>query len=181
RFLACLVLSCVVPCSSSAPTRTDGGVVTVDPVSDPVWERDMARFAAEDAAAPPPADPVVFTGSSSVRMWDTLAADFPNVHTLNRGFGGSQVRDSVHHADQVAVRYRPRQVLIYAGDNDINAGRTPHQVLADFSAFVDRLRRDLPDVRIGWLAIKPSPSRIDQLPRQQEANRLVRAWAARQQ
>ena len=138
----------------------------------------MARFAAEDAASPPPARPVVFTGSSSVRMWETLSRDFPGVPVLNRGFGGSQVRDSVWFADEVAVRYRPRQILIYAGDNDIDAGRSPEQVLSDFEAFVARVRRDLPGVRIGFLAIKPSPSRIGQLPRQQEANRLVRSWAA---
>lgn len=177
----CLLVLWFAGCTSVAPAPVGGEPAPIDPVSDTAWAQDMARFAAEDEASPPPSHPVVFTGSSSVRMWETLAADFPGVPVLNRGFGGSQVRDSVHYADQVAVRYRPRQVLIYAGDNDINAGRTPQQVLADTEAFVARLRRDIPDVRIGWLAIKPSPSRIDQLPRQQEANRLVRAWAARQQ
>ena len=141
----------------------------------------MARFAAEDAASPPPARPVVFTGSSSVRMWETLAADFPGVPVLNRGFGGSQVRDATWHLEQVALRYRPRQVLIYAGDNDINAGRTPEQVLADVRSFVAALRAELPDVRVGYLAIKPSPSRAEQLGRQQAANALVRDWAAAQE
>lgn len=152
----------------------------LDPVSSPEWQADMARFAAEDAASPPPERPVVFTGSSSVRMWSTLAEDFPGVPVLNRGFGGSQVRDAVWYADEVAVRYRPRQVLLYAGDNDINAGRTPEQVLHDVQAFVARLRRDLPGVRIGFLSIKPSPSREAQLPLQQAANRLVREWIATQ-
>ena len=166
-------------CAATAPAAADPPPA-VDPVSSPDWAADMARFAAEDAARPPPVAPVVFTGSSSVRMWETLAADFPGVPVLNRGFGGSQVRDSVWHADQVVVRYRPRQVVIYAGDNDIDAGRSPQQVLSDVQAFVARLREDLPGVRIGYLAIKPSPSRVDQLQRQQEANRLVRAWAATQ-
>lgn len=170
-----------LPACHSAPQAASGDApFTVDPVSSQDWAADMARFAAEDAASPPPPDPVVFTGSSSVRLWDTLAQDFPGVPVLNRGFGGSQVRDSVWYADQVAVRYRPRQVLIYAGDNDIDAGRTPQQVLSDFQAFVARLRRDLPEVRIGYLAIKPSPLRVSQLPAQQEANALVRQWAATQ-
>lgn len=179
-FLAALLLgsSLLGACRSPAPIA--GALPPVDAVSSDAWATDMARFAAEDAATPPPADAVVFTGSSSVRMWESLAADFPGVAVLNRGFGGSQVRDSVHYADQVAVRYRPRQVLIYAGDNDIDAGRTPHQVLHDMQAFTARLRRDLPRVRIGFLAIKPSPLRVAQLPRQQEANRLVREWAATQ-
>jgi len=171
--LAMLLGACT---SVPAPTRPQA---TPDPVSSPEWTTDMARFAAEDAVRPPPADPVVFTGSSSVRMWETLAADFPAVPVLNRGFGGSQLRDAVHHADQVAIRYRPRMILLYAGDNDVDAGRSPRQVLDDFRAFVERVRHDLPEVPIAFLAIKPSPARAGQLPRQQQANALVKAEAAR--
>lgn len=178
--LPTLLLAWLLSACAATPATPETAVPRVDPVSSPDWIQDMARFAAEDAANPPPAGSVVFTGSSSVRMWETLAADFPGVPVLNRGFGGSQVRDSVHYADQVAVRYRPRQVVIYAGDNDVNAGRTPDQILRDVQAFVSRLRQDLPDVRIGYLAIKPSPSRTEQLGRQQDANRLVREWAATQ-
>lgn len=179
--LALLLGLLLAACAGTAPERAgEAPAAAIDPVSSPDWVKDMARFAAEDAASPPPAAPIVFTGSSSVRMWETLAGDFPGLPVLNRGFGGSQVRDSIWHADDVAVRYRPRQVLIYAGDNDVNAGRRPEQVLSDFEAFVARLRQDLPEVRVGFLAIKPSPSRIEQLPRQQAANRLVRAWAMTQ-
>ena len=161
-------------CASAPPAQ-----IAVDPVSAPVWVNDMARFEAEDAANPPPAAPIVFTGSSSVRMWDSLASDFPGKPVLNRGFGGSQVRDAVHYADQIAVRYQPRMIVLYSGDNDINAGRSPEQVLSDFRAFVARIRQALPRTPIAYLAIKPSPSRIDQLPRQQQANALLRQEAAR--
>src|SRR3546814_18273907 len=139
----------------------------------------MAGFAAQDARQPPPAHPVVFTGSSSVRMWASLAADFPRQPVLNRGFGGSQLRDAIWHADQVAVRYQPRRIVLYAGDNDIDAGRTPEQVRDDFRAFVARIRRDLPDVPIAWLAIKPTLARVDQLPAPQRANARVGGAAAR--
>lgn len=161
-------------CASAPPAQ-----IAVDPVSTPVWVNDMARFEAEDAANPPPAAPIVFTGSSSVRMWDSLASDFPGKPVLNRGFCGSQVRDAVHYADQIAIRYQPRMIVLYSGDNDINAGRSPQQVLSDFRAFVARIRQALPRTPIAYLAIKPSPSRIDQLPRQQQANALLRQEAAR--
>ncbi len=168
--------------AGDAPRVDDAASVSqapLDPPSSAEWAKDMARFAAEDAARPPPPRPVVFTGSSSVRMWDTLARDFPGTSVLNRGFGGSQVRDAVHYADEVAIRYRPRMVLLYAGDNDIDAERTPQQVREDFRAFVARVRRDAPGTRVAFLAIKPSPARIDQLARQQQANALVKADAAR--
>ena len=180
----CLALLLAAGCAAvHAPARTSGAggaAWAVDPPSSPDWAADMARFEAEDAAAPPPQDAYVFTGSSSVRMWETLAADFAGKPVLNRGFGGSQLRDAVHYADQIAIRYRPRMILIYAGDNDIDAGRTPQQVLHDFRAFVARVRRDLPDTPIAFIAIKPSPSRADQLPSQQQANALVKAEAERQ-
>lgn len=160
-----------------APTAPVAGAV--DPVSAPEWVDDMRRFAAQDAATPPPAHPIVFTGSSSVRLWLTLNEDFPGKPVLNRGFGGSQLRDVVHYADQLAIHYRPRMIVVYAGDNDINAGRTPPQVLSDFRALVARIRRDLPKVPIVYLSIKPSPSRAAQLDAQREANALVRAEAAK--
>ena len=168
-------------CAGAGPTdaREVPAAPALDPVSSPQWAGDMAAFTAEDAAHPPPAHPIVFTGSSSVRMWQTLATDFPGKPVLNRGFGGSQLRDSTWYADDVAIRYQPRQVVLYAGDNDIDAGRTPKQVLADFRAFVARIRKDLPEVPIDWLAIKPSLARIDQLPAQREANALVQAETAK--
>ena len=165
---------------ATAPPRTDPASDTpLDPVSSPQWRTDMERFTAEDAATPPPAHPVVFTGSSSVRMWTSLAQDFPGAPVLNRGFGGSQLRDAVWYADAIAVRYAPRRIVLYSGDNDIDAGRTPQQVLSDFRAFVARVRRDLPRVPIAYLAIKPSLARVAQLPRQREANALIAAEARR--
>jgi lysophospholipase L1-like esterase len=161
---------------------TSGGGVPadLDPVSSPEWATDMARFAAEDAATPPPERPIVFTGSSSVRMWETLAADFPDVTVLNRGFGGSQVRDAVWYADEVALRYRPRQIVLYAGDNDVSEGRSAAQVLADTEAFVARIRSVQPGTPIALLGIKPSPSRAHLLGVQRAANDALRTWAATQ-
>lgn len=171
--LAMLLAACATRDAASSPPPSTQGL---DPVSSPAWEVDMARFDAGDAAHPPPADPVVFIGSSSFRMWTTLRRDFPDVPVLNRGFGGAQVRDLAWHADRIAIRYRPRVLLVYAGENDIDAGRTPGQVLADTRILVDRLRAALPDARIVWISIKPSPARAAQLQRQRDANRLVEAW-----
>lgn len=156
------------------------GVVgyAADPPSSPQWASDIARFDELDAMTPPPPDPVVFTGSSSIRMWSSLEDDFPGIAVLNRGFGGSQIRDATWFAEELVVQYRPRQVVVYSGDNDIDAGRTPEQVLADFRAFVARLRRDLPDVPIAWISIKPSLARAEQIDEQRKANAMVKSAAA---
>ncbi|MFO3704535.1 SGNH/GDSL hydrolase family protein [Xanthomonas codiaei] len=143
-------------------------------VSDAAWEQDMQRFAASDARQPPPKHGIVFVGSSSIRFWDTLGKDFPGKPVINRGFGGSQVRDSTWYADRIVIPYAPRQVVLYAGDNDLNSGRTPEQVRDDVVAFVTRIRRDLPDARISYLSIKPSPARAQLLPSVIAANRLIK-------
>lgn len=175
--MASLLAACAASPERVAVARAEESPPRVlDPVSSPAWEADMARFAAEDAAHPPPADPVVFAGSSSFRLWDSLGTDFPGVQVINRGFGGSQVRDLAWHADRVALRHRPRVLLIYAGENDIDAGRSPQQVLDDTRALLHILREALPATRIVWVSIKPSPARNAQRPLQQEANTLVEAW-----
>lgn len=169
------------PATSDAPSAPPAKTAPriPDQVSNAAWETDMKRFAAEDAQSPPPQGGVVFTGSSSIRLWDTLAQDFPGVPVINRGFGGSELRDSTWYADRTIVRYAPRQILIYAGDNDLHSGRSPQQLRADFIAFVERVRRDLPKAKIAYISTKPSPSRAQLLPAQREANALVAEEAKR--
>ena len=181
--LVALLAACVggPPATPEAPSPSTAGVAPRIPeqVSSPAWETDMQRFEAADAQSPPPRGGVLFIGSSSIRFWDTLAQDFPGVPVINRGFGGSELRDSTWYADRIIVPYAPRQILIYAGDNDLNAGRTPQQLRADFVAFVERVRRDLPKAKIADSSNKPSPSRAQLLPVQREANTLIAAEAQR--
>ncbi|NDK38203.1 hypothetical protein DT603_05030 [Pseudoxanthomonas gei] len=181
---ACLLAFLLASCTSLArPPGVHPHALPQVPgqVSSAAWEEDMQRFAAEDAAMPPPAHAIVFIGSSSIRLWDTLAADFPGVAVINRGFGGSELRDSTWYADRIVIPYAPRQVLLYAGDNDLFSGRAPMQLQQDFRAFVQRLRRDLPGVGIAYISNKPSPSRVHLLAPQREANALIREEATRLQ
>ena len=104
------------------------------------WHKDIATFQAMDVTNRPPADCIVFVGSSSIRLWKTLAQDFPRLPVVNRGFGGSQLADSVNYAEEIITPYHPRQVVIYAGGNDINAGKEPELVFGDFVALVKKIR-----------------------------------------
>jgi lysophospholipase L1-like esterase len=97
---------------------------------------------------------------------------------LNRGFGGSTFPEALHYLQRTVVRYHPRTVVVYEGDNDLNAGRTPQQVADDYRTFVRGVRDSLPDARIIFLSIKPSPSRWKLESQRVEANRLVRAIVA---
>lgn len=144
------------------------------------WRGEIDAFAAHDRREPPSAHGALFVGSSSIRKRQSLARDFPGVPVINRGFGGSTIPDATYYADRIVVPYRPRLIVMYAGDNDIAEGRSPQQVAGDFRAFVARVRRDLPGVPVAYVSIKPSPARWALWPRMREANTLIRDWAATQ-
>ena len=150
------------------------------PPSPQSWQPDIDRLVADDSAHPPPQHGVLFVGSSSIRMWTTLAADFPGVPVIDRGFGGSAIADTTYFVDRIVVPYHPRLIVMYAGDNDIAEGCTPRQVLDAFETFVARVRRDLPEVAVAYISIKPSIARWSMWPRMREANRLIAAWSRTQ-
>jgi lysophospholipase L1-like esterase len=144
------------------------------------WEKEIARMLASDATNPPPQFGTVFVGSSSIRLWKTLTTDFPGHRVINRGFGGSQLADSVYYAERIILPYHPRQVIIYAGGNDINAGKDPQLVFGDFVALTKKIRKELPQAEIGFIASAPNPARWAQVDKVKELNRLVAAYCRRQ-
>ena len=149
-----------------------------EPVVVHAFEKEIAAYEAADKTDPPPPGAILFTGASGIRLWKTLAQDFPGFTVINRGFGGSQLSDSVYFAERIVIPYHPKTIVIQAGGNDINAGKTPEQVLADFQAWVVKVRAALPDVRLVYLGQGPSPARWTQREKQQRANQLVRDYIA---
>ncbi len=158
--LPCLALFCPAPAAPEA------------------WEKEISQLTALDATQPPPRHGVVFVGSSSIRLWSSLAAVFPGVPVINRGFGGSELADSVHFLDRLVLPYAPRLVVLYAGDNDLWAGKSPETVAADFRAFRTRLHAALPETKLIFLAVKLSPSRARVRAQVLAANALVAADCA---
>lgn len=141
------------------------------------WLGDISAFEARDRTNPPPQGCIVFVGSSSIRRWTTLAADFPGYPVINRGFGGSQLADSVNFADRIVTPYHPRQVVIYAGGNDINAKKSPEEVFGDFVALVEKIRAGAPKAKIAFISIAPNPSRWAQVAKVRETNDLIAGWS----
>jgi len=142
------------------------------------WKAEIDRLTAADATQPAPHDAIVFVGSSSIRFWTTLAQDFPQLPVMNRGFGGSEMADSVFYADRIVLPYHPRLVVVYAGENDIAAGKPPETVLADFQAFRAKVHAALPKTRIIYLAMKESPVRARVRAQVLAGNRLIAADCA---
>lgn len=142
------------------------------------WKPRIRAFEAQDRQDFPPKRGILFIGSSSIVGWD-LSRHFPHLPVINRGFGGSHLSDAVHYADRIVLPYEPRIILLYAGDNDIAAGKSPQRVLADYRKFVAKVHRALPETRILYIAIKPSIRRWKLVDRMREANASIRAVAAK--
>lgn len=142
-----------------------------------LWEKDIAAFEAADRVSPPREGGVVFIGSSSIRLWPSLEADFPTVNVIKRGFGASELSDALRYAPRIVIPYRPRLVVLYEGDNDLNAGKSPETVTRDFQAFVALVHKALPETRIAFIAIKPSPSRWSRIAQIRTVNDWVRRYA----
>ncbi|GAC1654020.1 MAG: hypothetical protein NVS4B3_17610 [Gemmatimonadaceae bacterium] len=121
---------------------------------------------------------MLFVGSSSIRLWPALEADFPRVHILQRGFGGSELADIVHYAPRIVLPYQPRLIVLYAGDNDLAAGKPPAVVFRDYQAFVALVRQALPYARIAFIAIKPSGARWGLIEQIRATNALVSSYTA---
>lgn len=172
----------IAACASHAQS-TDADAAAPSPAylaAQARWRAELSAFDAADRQQWPSEGGVVFVGSSTIRLWTRLAQDFPQLPVvINRGFGGSTMADCSFFARELVLRYKPRHVLVYAGDNDLAEGRTPIQILESFAQFANTVRAELPDARISYLSIKPSPSREKLLPQMRETNDIIAAYLRR--
>ncbi len=120
---------------------------------------------------------IVFTGSSSIRLWADLQERFPNHQILNTGFGGSQAYDLLVHLDDLVLKYRPKKVFIYEGDNDISDKKRPRQILSVFNDIVTRIHSTNPNTEIVLISTKPSIARWKFKGRYRRLNRRLEKWA----
>ena len=102
---------------------------------------------------------IVFTGSSSVRLWKKLEEEFPDHQIVNSGFGGSQASDLLLFIDELILSYNPKKVFIYEGDNDLWSKKRPANVLDTTAEIIRRIKANNPSTQIILIAAKPSISR----------------------
>ena len=167
-FIGLLLAGCQTPIVNSLATHDSKK-----------WETEIKMLEASDRTNRPQAGCIVFVGSSSIKRWKTLAADFPDRAVFNRGFGGSQLADSVNFANRIIIPYHPREVVIYAGGNDINAGKSPERVFGDFVALAQEIKGALPETKIAFISIAPNPSRWKEVEDVKATNALIERYCHR--
>lgn len=147
------------------------------------WEADIQKFEALDKSETYPDNSILFTGSSSIRRWNTLAEDMAPYPVIQRGYGGAKLSDFAVYAERI-IHPHPCSAIVLFVANDITGNendKTPREVLALFRQIVTTIRNKFPDTPVFWIAITPTPSRWDAWPRINEANKLIHEYCVRQQ
>lgn len=151
------------------------------------WSQDPGRFREEveklvlrnDSLWDNAKETIVFTGSSSIRTWDSLQSDFPDYQIINSGFGGSHASDLMVYMDKLILRYNPSKVFIYEGDNDLSMRKRPGKILKDIEVILSKIWSARPDTEIILISAKPSISRWGRRRAFKRLNRRYRRMASR--
>jgi lysophospholipase L1-like esterase len=168
-----------VPAPPVAGVQPSGAPQPAIAAQPPFWN-EIAEFKRRDSIQRPPANAILFVGSSSFRKWTNVQDYFPGYTIINRGFGGSSLDDVIRYAPAIIYPYHPKQVIIYCGDNDLASGKkmTGKKVYKKFVRLYDMIRKRLGNVDIVFVSIKPSPSRESLMPEMEQANDLIRNFIA---
>ena len=144
----------------------------------PAFWNDIVAFQQKDSATPPPQHAILFVGSSSFTKWTDVSDYFPGYTIINRGFGGSTLLDVIRYAYDVILPYKPKQVVIYCGENDFAASDTvtAADVVLRFKTLYGIIHQNLPNAVIDFVSMKPSPSREHLLPKFRVANAQIKAF-----
>ncbi len=143
----------------------------------PRFYNDIQAFKKQDSISAPPTKAIVFVGSSSFTGWKDVQNYFPGYTIINRGFGGSSLPDVIRYANDVIIPYKPKQVVVYCGENDFTvAGVNADTVYSRFKTLFELIRTDLPKTHISFVSLKPSPSRVKYMPEMVRANDLIRNY-----
>jgi lysophospholipase L1-like esterase len=142
----------------------------------PAFYDDIQAFKKQDSVSFPKKNAILFIGSSSFTMWKNVQNDFPNHTIINRGFGGSTLQDQLSYVKDIVFPYKPKQIIIYCGENDLASSDTvtARMVFRRFTQLFNLIKNKSPNVSIVYISMKPSPSRQLLMGKMREGNTLIR-------
>ncbi|MFV5690899.1 GDSL-type esterase/lipase family protein [Flavobacterium sp. LT1R49] len=139
-------------------------------------------FKKQDSIVFPPGNAILLIGSSSFTKWKDVSSYFPNYTIINRGFGGSTLLDVIQYENEIIFPYKPKQIVIYCGENDIASSDsiTGKIVFERFKILYQDIRKEFPKTAIVYISMKPSPSRWKMNKRLIDGNERIRKFIKRQ-
>jgi len=142
---------------------------------------DIRAFKKQDSINPPPQHAILFVGSSSFTKWTDVQSYFPGYTIINRGFGGSSLPDLVRYENDVIFKYKPKQIVMYCGENDLAASDTvtAQMVFNRFQKLFTDIRKRFPNIPFVYISIKPSPSRWQLREKMKAANTQIKNFLSK--
>jgi lysophospholipase L1-like esterase len=137
---------------------------------------EIKAFEKQDSISMPREGQILLAGSSTFRLWTTYQQDLKDFYVINRGFGGSQMSDLNYYFDRIVLKYKPAVVLVYEGDNDLNAGENPKSIVQEFKDFVKMVKTKLPETKVVYCSIRPSLARVSILDKQKAVNKSIQKF-----
>ena len=144
------------------------------------FENNVLQYEASDKSNAPPRNAILLVGDSQFYRWKTLAEDLPGYTVINRGIDSFEMSDLLYFADRLVLPYQARLIVLHVGANDVHGGKPPAQVLADFKAFVAKVRAVQPSVPIAFSSLTPGPGRWEEADRRKETNQIIKNYVATQ-
>jgi len=163
------------PASNNPAAHQAGGSVPANR-----FEKNVLAYEAADKTNPPPQNAILLAGDSQFYRWKTVHEDLPDYTVINRGIDSLETSDLVYFADRLVLPYKPRMIILHIGGNDVHDGKSSEQVLADFKAFVAKVRAVLPDVPIAFSSTTPGPARRDEWEKRKQTNKVIQDYIATQ-
>ncbi|MBN2711954.1 MAG: G-D-S-L family lipolytic protein [Planctomycetes bacterium] len=170
-----LFVSMVLVCSGlrAGDEKPEAKKTAEEKKAEKPYAKQMQQFAEKDEKTPPPADPILFVGSSSFTKWKECQKDMLPLVVINRGFGGSQISHQIMWFDQVVKKYKPSRIVMYCGENDINAGVSPEDVAGRFKTWHSMVKEALGDIPVYYVSMKPSIKRWKIWDKMVAGNKLI--------
>ncbi len=168
RYLSLILILLLLSCS---PQKTLSELPEVK-----AWEPEIAKFDSLDKAEQYPDDAVLFAGSSSIRLWRSIAEDMAPYNVIQRGYGGAKLSDFSVYADKIFTPHPCRATVLFIG-NDITGtkqDKTPEQVKKLFISVFKTFRKVHPYTPFFWIEVSPTPLRWKAWPEIRKANELIR-------
>ena len=120
-------------------------------------------------------DPIVFYGSSTIRLWKGMKNDFNGLNVINLGFGGALIKDLSKNFSRLFRKINPSVIVLYLGGNDLTLGYSAEKIVKKIRKFLELVFKNYPNIKIINMSIKPSFERINDIKKIEKINSLMTA------
>ena len=173
-----MLLAATFSCKNEPGKHSQGAMIPRgDSTQIDRFEDEIKKYEEADKAQMPAKGGVLFVGSSSFRLWSTVAQDFAPLPVINRGFGGSTTPEVMHYAKRIVYKYEPSVIVYYCGENDMASETPPQVAFQNFKKFIGETEKNLANATVVFVSAKPSPSRWALWKDFQQFNSMVELFA----